>query len=105
MDGPSVTQNGKTVFMFLIFVQLMEKLLHFSLLYKLKFTSAKKCRFLTAQATQDRLLRAGTDAAQHVIYNICHTGRCDYPGPSEHAAQVSAWIHRFPPGTNAHVLI
>lgn len=105
LDGPSVTQNGSSIFMFLIFVQQIEKLPRFSPLYRLKFTSAKKFRFLTAQAAPDMLLWAGMDTVQHVKYNIFHTGLCDCPGPREHAAQINGWIHCFPPGTNAHLLI
>jgi len=66
----------------------MGKSPHFSPLHKLKFTSAKKFRFPTAQATQDRLLRASTDTVQHIKCSIFHTGLCDCPGPSEHAAQI-----------------
>lgn len=83
----------------------MEKLCCFSPLCKLKFTSAKKFRFLTAQATQDRLLGASTDAVQHIKYNEFHTGLCDCPGPSEHAAEIDGWIYCFPPGINAHLLV
>lgn len=91
LDGPSVTRNGSSIFTFLIVVKWIGKLPRFSPLYKLKFTSAKKFRFPTAWATQDRLLRARNDAAQHIKYNIFHTGLCDCLGPSE-ASSPDQWL-------------
>lgn len=81
----------------------MQNLPRFSPLCEL--ASAKNFRFPTAQATQDRLLGASADTAQHVKRNMFRTGLCDCPGPGEGAALISGWIHCFPPGENAHLLV